>query len=680
VRFWLPRVLPITLAFLILIEVIVTVPQWEAALVVVVAAWMALPGVWVARTFVGRRERSPIAAWLIGPALGFGFSVFGLLLLWAAGLQSWVALLLAPGFAWLVAACGRRFGMPPLRLPVFSRRDVTAVAATLLVVPAITWLPYDHVAEPVQDGQAYRAYFTADFVWAMAATAELAKGEVPPANPFLRGQPMRYYWMSHLLSGAIYRNVRGFGVTVEEVVLIDGLAFSMAFVAFLYGLARIAGGSPAWCAAALIVGFTANSYEAVNRLWILYQQGAPFDLVKTLNIDAVTRWFYQGMPVDGLQRLFLYQPHHLTGYVMALSALWLASFADDVRDTGVALWSGILLGLAFLFSTFTAIIVGVAVGVVFAVRLVAQRALGAAWQCAILGAGPILVAIAISSVLGYTDPKEGFLISFGINPVALRRWPLMFLLSFGPLLFAGIGGLLRFRWVARDGLAPAALVVAAIAFYFLADVPDMGGVWVGWRSGHLLLISFAIIGAAALTAAWQRYALRIPLGAAMVIAVGLAVPTVAIDVYNAQDITNRGPGPNFPWTLVITPPEREALNWIKRATPATAIVQVDPIARGATHWAYVPAFAERRMAAGIPISMIPLRPYERESAAVQSIFRAATADDARALAVTMGIDYLLIGAVERSAYIKGVTQIAERPDLFAPVFHNDAVDIYGVRH
>jgi hypothetical protein len=48
-----------------------------------------------------------------------------------------------------------------------------------------------HLRQPVADGDAYRAYFTADLMWAMTVTAEIAKGDVPPA------QPMRYYWMSH---------------------------------------------------------------------------------------------------------------------------------------------------------------------------------------------------------------------------------------------------------------------------------------------------------------------------------------------------------------------------------------------------------------------------------------------------------------------------------------------------
>ena len=82
-----------------------------------------------------------------------------------------------------------------------------------MIVPLVTFAPYERVAEPTTDGHAYRAYFTADFVWGMTVTAEVAKGDVPPANPFLSTQPLRYYWMSHLLSGAVYRNLRSRGVS-----------------------------------------------------------------------------------------------------------------------------------------------------------------------------------------------------------------------------------------------------------------------------------------------------------------------------------------------------------------------------------------------------------------------------------------------------------------------------------
>ena len=663
----------------LLFEILIVLPQRELWLLIAAIAWISAAGVVFAGCALGRTPAAWRSAWLIGPALGFGFGVFGLLLFWAAGVQSALVLGLAPFFTLLLALVAWRLGGTSLRLPELDRRDITAVSVALLVVPIVTFAPYTHVASKTPEGDAYRAYFTADFVWAMTVTAELAKGDVPPANPFLSGQPMRYYWMSHLLSGAAYRSLRSRGVTTEQVVLVDGLAFGLAFVAFFYWLIRASGGEPAFAALAVVIGFLANSYEGLDRLWVFAQTGEGLDALRSINIDAVTRWFYQGMPVDGLQRLLLYQPHHLTGYVLALSALWLVGLAERVADISVALWAGILLGLAFLFSTFTAIIVGGAVGLLFAVRLVQQRALKSILHCAILGAVPVAVGIAISAALGYTDPGEGLLIQFGINPVALRSWQYVLLLSFGPLLLGGIAGLLRPRWLAGAGAAAGALVASALVFYFTADVPDMGGVWVGWRSGHLLLIAFSIIAAAALTAGWRRPALRVPLALAVLVATVPAIPTVAIDVYNAQDIANREQGPTFPWTLVITPPEREALTWIRRATPPDAIVQVEPYVRDSGTWAYIPAFAERRMAGGLPISMIPLAPYREASENVRAgIFQAFAATDAHTMARHLGIDYLVIGEVERENYAPAIKLMADRPDLFRPVFENSAVTVYAV--
>jgi hypothetical protein len=663
----------------LLVELVIVLPRPELSILLLVIAWVSISGVVFAGYALGRSSAAWRTALLIGPALGFGFGVFGLLLFWWVGVQSPLALACAPLLTLVLALIAWRTGGLSLRLPDLDRRDVAGVLLALLVVPIVTFGPYRNVDETTADGEAYRAYFTADFVWAMAVTAELSKGDVPPANPFLGTQPMRYYWMSHLLSGAVYRSLGGRDVGTEPVVLVDGLAFGLAFVAFFYWLIRASGGEPAFAVLAVAVGFLANSYEGIDQIWMLRQSGEPLETIRTINVDAVTRWFYQGMPVDGLQRLLLYQPHHLTGYVLALSALWLVGLAQRVADLSVALWAGILLGLGFLFSTFTAIIIGVAVGLLFAVRLAQQRALESIFQCAILGAAPVAVGIGVSAALGYTDPGEGLLFQFGINPVALNKWPYVMLLSFGPLLFGGLAGLLQPRWLLGAGASAGALVVSALVFYFTADVPDMGGVWVGWRSGHLLLIAFSIIGAAVLSTGWQRRALRVPIVVMVFLAVIPAIPTVAVDVYNAQDITNRDQGPSFPWTLIITPPEREALTWLRRATAADAVVQVEPYARDSGTWAYIPAFAERRMAAGLPISMSPLDPYRIASENVRAgIFQALAAGDAHKMARRMRIDYLYVGEVERQNYAPALALIASRPDLFTPVFQNSAATIYAV--
>jgi hypothetical protein len=256
----------------------------------------------------------------------------------------------------------------------------------------------------------------------------------------------------------------------------------------------------------------------------------------------------------------------------------------------------------------------------------------------------------------------------------------MLLLSFGPLLFAGIVGLARVQWVKRYGAGAAALVASALAFYFFVDVPDEQGVWVGWRSGHLLLISFSIVGAALLTRAWAIKAIRVPALAVAVIALVPATATPAIDVYNAQDITNRRQGPGFPWTLIIRPPEREALEWLRHNTPPTAIVQFEPHVRGDTWWCLLTGFAERRMAAGVSGAMIPRRPYELATETVrQGIFGASTPHDAHLIARDLSIDYLFIGEPERHFYRATTIQLEKAPEYFQEVFRNATITILAVR-
>ncbi len=62
---------------------------------------------------------------------------------------------------------------------------------------------------------------------------------------------------------------------------------------------------------------------------VFWRTGVRLSAVTDLNIDAVTRWFYFSLPIDGLQRLLWYQPHHSTGYALGLSALLLLVQARD---------------------------------------------------------------------------------------------------------------------------------------------------------------------------------------------------------------------------------------------------------------------------------------------------------------------------------------------------------------
>jgi hypothetical protein len=217
-------------------------------------------------------------------------------------------------------------------------------------------------------------------------------------------------------------------------------------------------------------------------------------------------------------------------------------------------------------------------------------------------------------------------------------------------------------------------------FYFMVDVRDHQDVYVGWRSGHMLFIAFAPL----IAYAWHRvYAspgmlVRIS-GLLVTIVVVLAtLPTSLIDLYNTQDTDNREQGPGYHWTLQLTPGEVDALNWIRAWTPPKAIVQVEPFLRDRETWAYLPAFAERRMAAGLPISMIPLVNYEHASLRIRELYSLPAADDVHTLARHLRIDYVVIAPPERARYPLFESTLDTAPKLFRRVFHNEVVSVYEV--
>lgn len=680
---WVPRewaglvVAGLVVAGAVTTALVAILPQPRVLILVAAALWFVLPGVVATRRLypAGRRH----GALLMAPSWGYLLSSLAVLALWLAGLRSaWILVvgpLLAMPVAWLCGSCARG----KLRLPHFDRQDAVAVCFVLLLVPLVVARPYSRVGEVSAAGKSYRAYFTADFVWAMAVVSEVSKGETIPQNPYQRGDHLNYYWLSHLFPAIEHRAIRQ--VPLEKLLLVNAVFSGMAFVSFLYFLTRHftyrAGAAAAACVC--VVLFT--SFEGTHELVSLWRAGAPLSLVRYLNIDAITRWVYHSMPVDGLQRLLLYQPQHQIGYMLAFSGLTVLVESAVHDDIGTLFLSGLFLGGGFLVSTFAAIMAGVAAAVHHAIHIVlaGRRWRTAAWS--LLAAGlPVGAAVAMALALGYVD-EDRSLVTFGVNPVAATKWGVALFLSYGPITF---GVLVGIWWAIRNGdarrlLMPVAVIAVAMVFYFLVDVIDHQDVYVGWRAGHLTFMAAApLCGYVFQELQRRRGAVRTMGVVVAVVLCLLAAPTTAIDLYNTQDTSNLEATAAGHWTLVLSPDEVEALAWIRLATPLDARVQVEPTVRDPESWAYIPAFGERRMAAGLPISMVPLQPYQTASNRIRRVYRSQTIDDLYSDAMRQGIDYLVVAPIERAAYPQLEPLLESDPLLFSPVFHNASVRIYHV--
>jgi hypothetical protein len=362
----------ILLAAAVLVTLAAVAPLGAALSWAAASAWFVLPGVFIARALYGRQPGAWIGALLLGGPWGWGFSSLVLLACWVAGLRHWGILVLSP----LARAAGRA-GVRPLagrlRLPHFTRGDVGG-AAPAARRAARGRTPFARVGADLPDGRAYRAYFTADFIWRMAVVAEVSKGDVPPRNQFSAGDTLRYYWLPHLMTAVQHRGTRP-PATLEQVLLVNSIVLDLVFVAFLYGLTRQLVSSRTAARWGCLGAILFTSFEGTERLWVVWQQGGNWDALRYLNIDSVSRWFYGSLPVDGLHRLLLYQPHHAMGYAAGLSAVLCAGQADDVGRPGLMVWLGSLLALSLLLSTFAALMLASMVAVYVGLRLVIGAAM-----------------------------------------------------------------------------------------------------------------------------------------------------------------------------------------------------------------------------------------------------------------------------------------------------------------
>jgi hypothetical protein len=637
--------------------------------------WFTVPGFLLAWLVYEPARGRTFATCVLGPIWGYGLSSLVLLALWMAGARGAV-LLAAPllGCAAAVLAGGLLRGV--LTPPAFTRADVVAVLFLLVSVPAIVGLPFAHVAEPVPQGRAYRAYFTADMIWRMAVVAEVSKGDVPPRNPFLRGEPLHYYWLPHLLPAAEYRQVHR-QISMEEVLLVNSVALGLAFVLFLFGFARHWVQSPVAAALGSLGAMVFTSFEGLERLVVFWRTGVRLSAVTDLNIDAVTRWFYASLPIDGLQRLLWYQPHHSTGYALGLSALLVLVQARGSLTPRLLALCGSLLGVTLLFSTFAAIMLTMMVALTAATMLVGQRRWLTLATGGVAGAIPLALSVLVAGSLRYLD-SSGSLVQLLVNPMAVRNVWISLLLNFGPMLILGAAGaLVAVRRGASQFLAIAVIIVVSFAFYFFVDVRDHQNVYVGWRAGHFLFVAFAVLVGYGLQEFWRKGGrTRTATVASAVVLALLSLPTFVIDFYNTQDITNQNPADNFSWTLVLTHDEIAAFTWIRGATPPNSVVQFEPHAREGRRWADVPAFAERRLSAGLPISMVPLAKYEEASAKVLALYQERDPDAAFTRAARLGIDYLIVGPPERKMFPEFEATLRARPGRFREAFRSGNVSIY----
>jgi hypothetical protein len=354
---------------------------------------------------------------------------------------------------------------------------------------------------------------------------------------------------------------------------------------------------------------------------------------------------------------------------LGLTGLLVAALAGARARVRAIAGAGLALGLATTLNPLLGVVCAALYGVCVSVDALRQPG---GWRLVprhLVAALPVVLAVAWGAASRVME-GAGSALDVGFSGFS-RNYPVVtLLLSLGPVLVPALAGLLR----CRADLRPITIAVSGIllGLFLLYFVRISEASWVGFRAGQILLVSIPILLACLFSRMKTRTAALV---AAAILAIG--VPTTVVDTWNAQDISNQRQASEFRWTIVVTPAQQEAFRWIRAHTPADAIVQMEPMLRGREHWTLIPSFAGRRMAAGLPISLLPLPEYRERSERVRTLFATANVEEAVEIARRLRLDYLYVDRDDIAAY-PGVRKFDEHPDRFAPVFANGEVRIYKV--
>lgn len=645
------------------------------ALLFVLASAVGLP---IGFALFGRRHA---AGWIAGALLGYATTAIAVWIPIRLGLASPPAFLIAWAIASvLLRLIGGRLREPLVVLPAWMARDSAALALVLALTLAIAIPPFLHAgARDASGNRYYRAYFTADFVWHEALTAEVAKFSSPPRNPYLAHRPIHYYWTYYLPPAAAASTLGT--VNIETILKVNAVGTALLFVCaiFLFAWSIVPRAWPV--AAAVATAIAASSAEGAWALLRFWQRGAPLASVRNVNIDALTNWWLQprGLRIDGLPRCFWWVPQHSMAYALGLIALTVAAAAPGTASLPALAVSGIALGGATAMNPFVGGVFSLVWGAVMAIGAIRSGdAIRRLLRCS-LAVVPVVLAVAWCAANQMVEGAGGAL-QFGWLGDA-RHAPLVSLmLSLGPAIVAALPAL----FVPAEGgrymrIAPALLlaIVSLLLMHFVRL--DVDTSWVGFRAGQMFLVAVPVLIAAGLAARGSRRAVAIAVVALSALA---GLPTTVIDAYNAQDIHNFSESPNGPWTVTITPDETEGLEFVRRVTPAGAIVQMDPLARERSTWSLIPSFAHRRMAAGRPISLLGGTDngseYGERSMRVKRMYETSNPEEAWDIAHALRIEFVWIDRVERAAYPGGMDKFDDT-SRFIPVFQNAEVRIYRVR-
>ncbi len=656
--------------------------HWAAALVLEVL--VGLPGVPLAALLAGGAKARQPEALVWGLALGRLVTAAALVAavavlgpsasaLAAAAVTLAVGTFVAWRFVGAGASDGAGDGAGVARFRPWDARAWLAAAALAVAVAIAAGGPLARVGAFVDGAYAYHRYFPGDFLKQVAMAAELAKGELPPQNPWLAGVPLHYYWASFVPAAAIHRFLGG-EPSLERLLLVETLWIGVLFTWALFATLRWVASCERWAALSTAMAIGAVSYEGAY-FWARHP-GTPTALLaaaRSVNIDGLTRVLWGPPQIDALHRALVYGPPHLLALTCGLLLVAVVLSGDLTARTRVALGAGAVAAASVAASFFVGGVLTLWLGLAVGIEVLKPRA-NRVLRIARLAGTMVVVAATIAGAVALDmiarSHEHGLVLGL---PQGLREVPVWVIgLNFGAALaLGGIGVACMRRDEWRSYWPAAALAMIGFAVLALVTLPGYAND-VALKAGFVVQIGLAVFAAQAIERFAPRGARRIGLVALALIALP-ATLTPLLDWRYTRAVNDHGQ------TCYVSADEMELARRIRDSVPERAIVQARPL-DDSMPLSVVPVFGERRSVLGDRFfAHIFQAPADKLAARERDLGRLFTVRDPDAIAGLLArydIDYLVLG-LEDVGLREFCAARTERCEL---TFRNASYDLVRLRN
>jgi len=440
----------------------------------------------------------------------------------------------------LAGAHRQKLALPAAEAPVM--RQILWLSGGMF---ALMGLAYIGVTALTPAGFAFPSYFNHDFLQHGSVVAELTRG-LPPANPYMLGSRLHYYWFYHLWPATVASMT---GVSALHAMTATSPFVALVFTAALMTIvnhvntrARSLAVTVALFAPSLLGLLAAISIAAPALFAKLPGFGAP-------GFSFISHSWYRDA---------LYELHALTALSMAMAVFYLSRLSRGRITAANATVQGVLLGMIFMTDAIIALVVTAYFGLESLVRLLKEPATRLATIILGISLGAtVAVTIAVGAV-----PVKGGLMTVGLHSMA-KIAPIYLTLEVGPLLLLALLGFWLSRRTADLPDRPAWLALSGVCliFMFLIFVPTEMNVVIR-KAMKVLQIPLVVLAAPACAFLLQT-PVRRALAAVVVLVGGL---TVATDIRHYLQ-----PAPSY--VNYITTSQMETLDWVRRCTSPDVVVQ-----------------------------------------------------------------------------------------------------------